>query len=174
MNTSKLNVFLVLALLLTLGTASTATAGGSIFGGVNFPTGGFSDAAKTGWNAGATYSFDLMPIVDLGAYLAYSDFSTSATDIQAIDDALGGSINVWELHALGSLKILFLKGSLGLGVASYKDVDENFESSRSTDFSWQIGLAASFAMLEARLAYHQIPVDESSINWMSLTLGLSF
>jgi|GEM_PF-6581393 len=174
MKLSKISVVLMLAILLSLGSASTASAGGSIFAGVDFPTGGFSDGAKTGWTAGGIYGFDLMPIVDLGAYVAYSDFSTSLTDIQVIDDALGGSINVWELHALGSLSFGFLKGSLGLGVASYSDVDENLESSRSTDFSWQLGLAASFSKLEARLAYHQVPVDQSSINWVSLTLGLGF
>lgn len=163
-----------LVLVLALGAASTASAGGSIFAGANFPTGGFGDGAKTGWNLGGYYTFDAMPIVDIGALVAYSDFSTDLGDFPKLDEALGGSINVWEFHALGQLKFLMLKGFLGLGLGSYKDVNELFESERKTDFSWQIGLSMDIAMLEGRLGYHQIPVDESSINWMSLTIGLKF
>ena len=172
MNNRKIVIPLVL--ILALGAASTASAGGSIFAGANFPTGGFSDGAKTGWNLGGYYTFDLMPIVDIGGLLAYSDFSTDLGDFPELDEALDGSINVWELHALGQLNFLMLKGFLGLGIGSYKDVNDLFETERKTDFSWQIGLSMNIAVLEARLGYHQIPVEESSINWMSLTVGLTF
>ena len=50
------------------------------------------------------------------------------------------------------------KGFLGLGFANYKgaDVDQNLnvESSRKTDFSWQLGVAMDIAVLEGRLGYH--------------------
>jgi hypothetical protein len=167
-------IILPLALVLTLGLASTALAGGSIFAGVDFPTGGFGDNAKTGWTAGAYYTADLMPIVDIGGLVAYNDFSIDAGGLEGAEDLLGGSINAWEIHALGQLSFLMLKGYLGLGVANYKGINDNLESSRETDFSWQLGLSMNIAMLEGRLGYHQIPVDEASINWMSLTLGLKF
>lgn len=167
-------IVLPLVVLLAMGAATTATAGGSVFGGVNFPTGGFSDGAKTGWNLGGYYTFDLMPIVDVGALVAYSDFSTDLGEFPELEEALGGSIHAWEFHALGQLKFLMLKGFLGLGAGSYKDVNELFETETKTDFSWQIGLSMDIAMLEGRLGYHQIPVEESSLNWMSLTIGLKF
>lgn len=164
-------IILPLALVLTLGLASTALAGGSIFAGANFPTGGFGDDAKTGWNAGGYYTFDLMPIVDVGVLVDYSDFSYSlASDTQAAD-LLEGSITAWEFHALGQLSLGFLKGFLGLGMATY---DAGGIGDSSTDLSWQLGVAAQMAMLEARLGYHQIPVDGGSINWMALTIGLTF
>ena len=170
-------IVLPLILILSLGAASAASAGGSIFAGVNFPTGGFGDDAKTGWTGGAYYTADLMPIVDIGGLLAYNNFSTSLTDVD-LENALGGSIDAWELHALGQLNFMMLKGFLGLGLANYKGIDvnqdNNLESSRETDFSWQIGLAMKIAVLEARLGYHQIPVDGGSINWMKLTVGLGF
>jgi hypothetical protein len=162
-------IILPLALLLTLGLASTALAGGSIFAGANFPTGGFSDDAKTGWNAGGYYTFDLIPIVDLGILVDYSDFSYSPTLDPTAEDLWGGSINAWEFHALGQLSIGFLKGFLGLGAASH-----NLSGDNTTDFSWQLGIAAQIAMLEGRLGYHQIPGDDKSVNWVSLTIGLSF
>jgi len=170
----KNNVLLVMTLLIALGTASAASAGGSIFVGANFPTGGFTDAAKTGFTAGGYYVADLMPIVDLGGLVAYNDFSTKLGDVPELGDAFGSSLNAWEIHALGQLKFLMLKGFLGLGFANYSGLDENLESSRQTDFSWQMGLAANIAILEARLGYHQIPVDGGSINWMKLTVGLTF
>ena len=175
MNNRK--IVLPLVLILALGAASTALAGGSIFAGVNFPTGGFGDDAKTGWTGGAYYTADLMPIVDIGGLLAYNNFSTSITDVDE-DNALGGSYDAWELHALGQLSFLMLKGYLGLGLANYKGLDVNqdntLESSRETAFSWQMGISMNIAVLEARLGYHQIPVDDGSINWMKLTVGLSF
>jgi hypothetical protein len=169
-------VILPLVLILALCGASTALAGGSIFAGVDFPTGGFGDDAKTGWTVGGYYTADLMPIVDIGGLLAYNDFSTSL-DSDIIENALGGSINAWEFHALGQLKFLMLKGFLGLGFANYKGLNDdltNLKSERKTDFSWQIGLSMDIAILEARLGYHQIPVDGGSINWMALTVGLKF
>lgn len=171
MNNRK--IVLPLILILALGAASTASAGGSIFAGVDFPTGGFGDDAKTGWTAGGYYTADLMPIVDIGGLIAYNDFSTSIGDV-GLDNALGGSINAWEFHALGQLSFLMLKGYLGLGLANYNSVDENLESSRETDFSWQLGVSMNILMLEGRLGYHQITLDDGSINWMALTVGLKF
>ena len=169
MNTRK--IILPLALVLTLGLASSAFAGASIFGGVNFPTGGFDDAAKTGWTAGGYYTLDMMPIVDVGVMVDYNDFSYSLAEDTVVEDLFEGSITAWEFHALGQLSFGMLKGYLGLGMATY---DMGGDDGSSTDFSWQLGLAAQIAMLEARLGYHQIPVDEGSINWMGLTVGLTF
>ena len=171
----KSSLLLTMIILLTLGTASAASAGGSIFLGANFPTGGFADGAKTGWSAGGYYTADLMPIVDIGALVAYNDWSTDAGAIAQGDaDPFGGSIDAWEVHALGQLSFLMLKGFLGLGIANYKGLDDVGASSRETAFSWQLGLSANLAMLEARLGYHQIPVDGGSINWMKLSIGLVF
>lgn len=164
-------IILPLILVLTLGLASTALAGGSIFAGANFPTGGFGDGAKTGWNAGGYYTFDMMPIVDVGLLVDYSDFSYSLAEGTQVEDLLEGSITAWEFHALGQLSFGVLKGFLGLGMATY---DTGGDNGSGTDFSWQMGLAAQIAMLEARLGYHQIPVEEGSINWVGLTIGLSF
>jgi len=162
-------------ILLTLGTASAATAGGSIFVGADFPTGGFGDGAKTGWSAGGYYTLDLIPIVDIGGLVAYNDWSTDFTSTNQIKtDPFGGSINAWEIHALGQLKVAIFKGFLGLGLANYKGLDGKGGSSRKTDFSWQLGIAANIAMLEGRLGYHQIPVDGGSINWVKLSVGLNF
>ena len=168
------HLILTLTFLVVLGAASTASAGGSIFAGVDFPTGGFDDAAKTGWTAGGYYTADLMPIVDIGALVAYNDFSTSFNDVPVLGDAFGSSINAWEFHALGQLEFLFLHGFLGLGFANYSGLDDNLESSRETAFSWQVGISMELLMLEARLGYHQIPIDDGSLNWMALTVGLTF
>ena len=165
----KNNVLLVMTLLIALGTASTATAGGSIFAGANFPTGGFGDNAKTGFTAGGYYTGGLLPIVELGGLVAYNDWSIDFGDAPELGDLFGDSINAWEIHALGQLNVVFLKAFLGLGFANH-----NLAEDRSTDFSWQIGAAIEFLMLEARLGYHQIPVDETSINWVALTVGLKF
>ena len=165
----KNNVLLVMTLLIALGAASTASAGGSIFVGADFPTGGFGDVGKTGFTAGGYYTGSLLPIVELGGLVSYNDFSTDFGDLPEAERIFGDSINAWEIHALGQLNIVFLKAFLGLGFANH-----NLAADRSTDFSWQIGAAIDLMMLEIRLGYHQIPVDESSINWMKLTIGLTF
>ena len=171
----KSSLLLTMIILLTLGTASAASAGGAIFLGANFPTGGFADGAKTGWSAGGYYTADLMPIVDIGGLVAYNDWSTDAGAIaQGATDPFGGSINAWEIHALGQLKVAVFKGFLGLGLANYKGLNDMGESSRETAFSWQLGMAANIAMLEGRLGYHQIPVDGGSINWVKVSVGLNF
>jgi hypothetical protein len=115
-----------------------------------------------------------MPIVDIGGLVAYNDWSTDLSGAVDGKDPFGGSINAWEFHALGQVKVIFLKGFLGLGFANYKGIDDNDESTRKTDFSWQVGAAMSFLMLEGRLGYHQIPVDGGSINWVKLSVGLAF
>ena len=170
----KNSLVLAMTLLVVMGAASVASAGGSIFAGANFPTGGFGDGAKTGWTAGGYYTADLMPIVDIGGLIAYNDWSTDLSGVAENLDPFGGSINAWEFHALGQLKVAILKGFLGLGFANYKGLDDNLESSRKTDFSWQLGLSANIAVLEGRLGYHQIPVDGGSINWVKLSVGLTF
>jgi hypothetical protein len=170
----KNNVLLVMTILIALGTASAASAGGSIFAGANFPTGGFGDDASTGWTLGGYYTADVMPIIDIGGLVSYNDWSIDIGDTPGVEDILGDSINAWEVHALGQLSFLMLKGYLGLGFANYNFGGGSADTSRETDFSWQIGLSMNLAMLEARLGYHQIPVEEYSINWVSLTLGLKF
>jgi len=174
MITRKNSLLLVMTFLVALGSASTASAGGSIFVGANFPTGGFGDNAKTGWSAGGYYTIDLLPIVDIGGLVAYNDWSTDLGDVAEDLDPFGGSINAWEFHALGQVKVIFLKGFLGLGFANYKGLGDDGGSTRKTDFSWQVGAAMSFLMLEGRLGYHQIPVDGGSINWVKLSVGLTF
>ena len=170
----KNNVLLVMTLLIALGSASAASAGGSIFVGADFPTGGFGDDAKTGFTAGGYYTADLMPIVDIGGLIAYNNWSLDLSDTPGAEELFGDSINAWEVHALGQLSFLMLKGYLGLGFANYNVSGGSVDSSRETDFSWQIGLAMNIAMLEGRLGYHQIPVEDASINWVSLTVGLGF
>ena len=152
---------LPMVLMIALLTTSTAAAETGLFAGVNFPTGNFDNGAKTGWNAGGYYTLELMPIVDIGLTVAYSDFGSESSN---------NSLNVWEFEGLGQLKILFLKGYLGLGVANYNSLFDG----RKTKLAWQIGVAAQIAILEGRLGYHQIPVDGGSINWLSLTAGLAF
>jgi len=150
-----------LVVLAVLFTATAATAGTGLFGGVNFPTGSFNSGAKTGWNAGGYYLVEMMPIVDIGVTAAYSDFGSEIS---------GTSPNAWEFEALGQLKVLFLKGYLGMGVANYRPL----AGSRTTKLAWQIGVSAQIAMLEGRFGYHQIPGDNGSINWLSLSAGLTF
>jgi len=148
-------------ILIALFTATPATAESSIFGGVNFPTGDFNNGASTGWNVGGYYTLDMAPILDIGLTAGYSDFGS---------DNSANSSNAWELQGLGHLKILFLKGYLGMGVANYRAADDK----RKTKLAWQIGVSARIAILEGRLGYHQVPVDGGSINWLSLTAGVVF
>jgi hypothetical protein len=149
---------LALTLYAILGTASSAHAGGSIFAGVDFPTGDFDKVADTGWTIGGYYTFDMLPIVDIGGTVAYNDFNSS----------------LWEIQALGQLKFLMLKGFLGLGVANYESVNAKQESERKNDFSWQLGVSMDILMVEGRLGYHQVTLDGSSLNWVGLTVGLKF
>jgi len=152
---------LPLAFLVILFTATTAAAGTGLFGGVNFPTGDFDNGAKTGWNVGGYYTVDMAAILDVGITAGYSDFGTEIS---------GKSPNAWELQGIGHLKILFLKGYLGMGIANYR----SWEDKRKTKLAWQMGVAAQIAILEARLGYHQVPVDGGSINWLSLSAGVVF
>ena len=152
---------LALVFLMALFTSSIATAETSLFGGVNFPTVDFNSGAKTGWNAGGYYTVEFTSIVDIGATLGYTDFNSESSDY---------SINAWEIQALAQIKILFLKGYLGMGVANYRSGDDG----RNTKLSWQMGVSAQISIIEGRLGYHQIPVDGGSVNWMSLTAGLIF
>lgn len=152
---------LPLVILATLLTATAAVAGTGLFGGVNFPTGDFNSGAKTGWNLGGYHVVEMMPIVDIGVTAGYSDFGSEISD---------RSLNAWEFEALGQLKIAFLKGYLGMGVANYRPM----VGDRETKLAWQMGVSAQLAMLEGRLGYHQVPVDGGSINWMSLSAGLLF
>jgi len=147
--------------LIALLTATTATAETSLFGGVNFPTGDFNSDASTGWNAGGYYTLEMATILDIGITAGYSDFGS---------DNGGKSSNAWELQGLGQLKILFLKGYLGMGVANYRAADDK----RKTKLAWQMGVSAQIAIIEGRLGYHQVPVDGGSINWLSLTAGVVF
>ncbi len=167
-------VLVVLVCLGALGAASSASAGGSIFVGADFPTGGFGDTAKTGWTAGAYYTGNLMPIVELGGLVAYNDWTLDLGETPELAALFGDSINAWEVHALGQLNFLMLKAFLGLGFANYNGIGDDLESKRETDFSWQLGVSFNFAMLQARLSYHQIPVEDNSINWMKLTIGVTF
>jgi hypothetical protein len=152
---------LPLVFLIVLFTGTTAVAETSIFGGVNFPTGDFNSGASTGWNAGGYYTVEMATILDVGLTAGYSDFGS---------DNSQKSTNAWELQGIGQLKILFLKGYLGMGVANYRAPDDD----RKTKLAWQMGVAAQIAIIEGRLGYHQVPVDGGSINWLSLTAGLVF
>lgn len=154
-------VLLPLVFLIVLFTGTAATAETGLFGGVNFPTGDFNNGAKTGWNAGGYYTVELATILDVGVTAGYSDFGSEGT---------GKSPNAWEFEGIGQLKILFLKGYLGMGVANYRAPDDK----RKTKLAWQMGVAAQIAILEGRLGYHQVPVDGGSINWLSLTAGIVF
>ena len=174
MTIGKPSIVIVIVALLILAAAPMAHAGGSIFGGVNFPTGDFNDGASTGWNLGGYYTGSLLPLVEIGGLVAYNDFSVGAADIPGFDDVFGSSFNAWEIEALGQVNLLFLRGFLGLGFANYTGIDEAGSSDRKTKFAWQMGIAAKFLMLEGRLAYHQINADVSSPNWVGLTVGLAF
>ena len=167
MNNRK--IVLPLVLILALGAASTAMAGGSVFGGVNFPTGGFGDGAKTGWGLGGYWTADLMPIVDIGALVSYNNFASDLDDLPNLDELTDDSLNTWEFHALGQLSFGGSKGFLGLGPGS-----NSIYGVSSTDFSWQLGLAMQITKVEARLGYHQIPVEDGSMNWVNLSVGLVF
>jgi len=147
--------------LMVLFVATTATAGSGLFGGVNFPTGDFNKGADTGWNVGGYYTLDMAAILDIGLTAGYSDFGSESS---------GKSLNAWELQGIGHLKILFLKGYLGMGIANYRSPFDG----RKTKLAWQMGVSAQIAILEARLGYHQIPADNGSVNWMSLSAGVSF
>ena len=146
---------------MALFTSNIATAETSFFGGVNFPTGDFNSGAKTGWNAGGYYTVDFTSSIDIGVILGYTDFNSESN---------GKSVNAWEIEGLGQIKILFLKGYLGMGVANYRAGDD----SRKTKLAWQFGVSAQISILEGRLGYHQIPGDNGSVNWMSLTAGVVF
>jgi len=159
---------------LILASAPAAHAGASIFAGVNFPTGDFNEGAKTGWALGGYYTWDLLPLVDVGATVAYNDFSLGLSGIPDLDEAFGTSFNAWEVEALGQVNVLIFKAFLGLGLANYTGIDADGSDKRKTKFAWQVGLAAEFFILEARLGYHQINTDASSPNWVALTLGLTF
>lgn len=163
-----------IAAILVLAAVPMAHAGGSIFAGVTFPTGDFNDAAKNGWTGGAYYTANLAPLVELGGLVAYNDFSFGTTDIPGLDELFGNGFDAWEVEALGQVNVLFLKGFLGLGLANYSGIDENGNDSRQTDFAWQVGVSANLMMLEARLGYHQIKADNSTPNWLALTVGLTF
>jgi len=152
---------LLYVFLAALSTATTATAETSIFGGVNFPTGDFNSGANTGWNVGGYYTLEMATILDIGVTAGYSDFGSENS---------AKSSNAWELQGLGQLKILFLKGYLGMGVANYRASDDK----RKTKLAWQMGVSAQIAILEGRLGYHQVPVDGGSINWLSLSAGVVF
>ena len=168
------NLILALTFLIALGTASTASADGSVFLGTNFPTGDFNTVAEAGVSLGGYYTADLSPIVDFGGFISYNDFSFFTDLLPIIGELFGESANTWEFHALGQIKFLFLKGFLGLGLANYTGLDDNLESTRKTRFSWQGGLAVQFLVLEARLGFHQIPLDNGSANWVNLSLGVVF
>lgn len=170
MTTRNKMTALALTLLVCLGAASAASAGGSIFAGADFPTGGFDDVSKTGFTGGLIYTVPSIPIVDIGGFLAYNNFSVSLGDDTAAEDFFKDSVNAWELHLLGQLSFGGLKGFLGLGLANHNAGTD----SRTNDFSWQMGLAMAITKVEFRLGYHQIPLDESSLNWMALTIGLNF
>jgi len=167
-------VFATVAFLI-LAAAPMAHAGGSIFGGVNFPTGEFNDGASTGWNLGGYYTAGLIPLVEIGGLVAYNDFSGAMNFIpDEIDDIFGYSINAWGIEDLGQVNLLFMRGFLGLGIANSTGIDEEGGSDRKTNFAWQVGLAMKFLMLEGRLGYHQINAEQSSPNWVGLTVGLVF
>jgi hypothetical protein len=148
--------------LMLLFTATTATAGTGLFGGVNFPTGDFNDGAKTGWNVGGYYTLDMAAVLDIGLTAGYTDFGSESS---------GKSPNAWEIQGIGHLKVLFLKGYLGMGVANYRSP---LADKRKTKLAWQMGVCAQIAVLEARLGYHQIPGDNDSVNWISLSAGVTF
>jgi len=165
MTTRKACLVVAALSLITVGAASSATAGSSVFGGANFPTGDFNNGSDVGWVLGGYHTAPVIPmLVDVGGTLAYNKFSLSSDD----------SFNAWELQALGQVNILFLKGFLGLGLANFSGFDDDGNSDRRTKWAWQLGAAAQFLMLEGRLAYHKIDVGEGSVNWVSLTVGLNF
>ncbi len=163
----------VMAILLVLSTAPAAQADSSAFFGINFPTGDFTNAAGTGWNLGAYVTGNLLPIVDVGAIVAYNDFSTKQ-DNHEVGAVFGPTVNAWEFEALGQVNILFLKGFIGLGFANYSGVDDAGESKRKTDFAWQVGAAMKALLLEWRLSYHQFSAEQTSVNWISLSAGIVF
>ena len=127
---------LPLVFLIVLFTGTTATAETSIFGGVNFPTGDFNSGASTGWNVGGYYTLEMATILDIGITAGYSDFGS---------DNANKSTNAWELQGIRQLKILFLKGYLGMGVANYRAADDK----RKTKLAWQMGVSAQIAILGA-------------------------
>jgi hypothetical protein len=145
--------------------ANTAVqAGASAFLGANFPTGEFNSGTDIGWSLGGYYTYDALPIVEVGGLIAYNDFSVENLD----------NFTAWEIQALGQANILFLRGFLGLGVANYSNIYDAGDSGRKTKFAWQAGVAMKFLMLEGRLGYHLIDFGEGSANWVNLSAGVVF
>ncbi len=166
MKLRKAHLVLATLCLLACSASVPAQAGLIGFGGLNLPTGSFNDDGKTGWGLGAGYDFPLVPLTAIGVAGAYNTFGLEHAD---------GNFNAFQLMATGRLTIpggIF--GQLGLGFASWKLSIEGLDSSRSTDFTWQIGGGWKIALIELMLMYNQISTDDSSSNWFMLGAGVHF
>ncbi len=166
-------VISILVVALVVAAAPAAQADSSLFFGFNFPTGEFADITTSGWSMGGYSTTNVAPTVDVGGYISYTDFVVDTTQPGA-GAQFGPSLNAWEFAALGQIKILFLKGYLGLGFANYSGFDENGDSKRQNAFAWPAGVAAHWTIIEGRLGYHQINTDGISPGWVSLTVGILF
>jgi len=153
--------------LLTICASAPAMAGGSVFAGLNMPSGDFSDVAKTSYQLGASYGFPVAPMASVGAWGAYNRFSWQ--------EGIDGNFNSIELLGYGRISApVGVFGMLGLGFSNYKATLGDLAGDRETDFTWAMGGGYKMTMLELTAMYHSISTDASSTNYFSITAGLGF
>ena len=153
--------------LLTIGATAPALAGGSVFGGLNMPSGDFSDVAKTSYQLGASYGFPVAPMASVGAWGAYNRFSW--------EEGIDGNMNSFELLGFGRISApVGVFGMLGLGFSNCAATVNDFTSDRETDFTWAMGGGYKMTMFELTALYHSISTDVSSTNYFSFTAGIGF
>jgi hypothetical protein len=174
MSPSRMTLALGAVLILVGAAIPAAQADSSLFGAVCFPVGDLADATTAGWGVGGFLTTQVAPRVDLGGFVAYTDFVVDTTQPGG-GAQYGPTLGAWEFQGLGQFALApAWKAFLGLGVANYAGRDERGDSQRRTEFAWQLGAAYQLRPFEGRLAYHQIATDGGLTGWIAVSAGILF
>lgn len=164
----------VVLFLIACSMAPSARADGSLFIGAGFPAGDFKSGFDVGWTLGGYLTRSVSPVIDLGGTISYSEFTNLLGDIPVLGEYFGEDFDAWEGQALIQANFSVFRGYGALGVANFSGLVYEGRESRQTRFAWQLGIAAKVAMLEARLGYHQIDLEEGTTDWFTFTVGVVF
>jgi len=145
-----------------------------VAGGVTQPMSDLSDAAKLGYNGTAALEIHL-PFIPVGLRVdgAYNSFGEKITGTGKLHAISATGNLVWRLPSVGIAP--YLIGGAGLYMATAEAAGA---STTENHFGWNAGaginLPVSFlkAFVEAR--YNKVTVDNGSMDFVPVTIGIMF
>lgn len=135
----------------------------------------FIDDSDGGYKVFGGYNFGLVPAVDLGIEVSYTDFGDHQGETFAGDGRFSNT--AWQGHLVGGLNL----GPVGLfakaGIANWETKFSNEVFSGrddGSDPSYGIGAKFQIDALQLRAEYERLTLDDADLDFYSIGAALTF